>query len=191
MVYDSYLTYKWKSATEFSIKLFEKKSCNHRLKGHSDSWVKNGSIPASCLHCSRIRLSGLTFSISILIRIRIGESRGSWLYHVWTCSETPVFSRFPSYVCVTVGYPSPCHQSHWPTEEDISAERRGDCVLVRGTPSSSSSSRWSCHGLINDSRSAEHQQIRAAHAHKTQHAHAQSVVKPALCPFQLSIKQQW
>lgn len=50
---------------------------------------------------------------------------------------------------------------------------RGDCVLVRGAPSSTSSSRWSCHSLINDSRSAGHQQLRAAHAHKTQHAYAE------------------
>uniref|UniRef100_A0A8C2K8S0 Family with sequence similarity 168 member A n=3 Tax=Cyprinus carpio TaxID=7962 RepID=A0A8C2K8S0_CYPCA len=49
--------------------------------------------------------------------------------------HTPVLGRFPS-------YPSPCHQSHWHTEEDIGAERRGDCVLVRGAPSSTSSSRF-------------------------------------------------
>lgn len=110
------------------------------------------------------------FASVYLIRIRICESRGSCYItsgHVWT--HTPVFSRFPSNVYVTAEYSSPCHQLHWPTEEDISVERTGDCVLVRGAASSTSSSRWSsCHGLINDSQSAEHQQLRAAHAQCSQ-----------------------
>lgn len=82
--------------------------------------------------------------------------------------HTPVLGRFPS-------YPSTCHQSHWHTEEDIGAERRGDCVLVRGAPSSTSSSRWSVrawlmtHGLQNTSGSEPPMHIKYnLHMHKEQ-----------------------
>ncbi len=93
----------------------------------------------------------------------------------WT--HTHVFSRFPSNVYVTAEHSSPCHQLHWPTEEDIGAERTGDCVLVRGAAQGDPVMAWLMTPGLQNTSSSE--------------PPMHSAVRPASCPFLLSIKQQW
>lgn len=121
--------------------------------------VKNCSIPDLCLYGTRICYLVFNFPSVwwYLIRRIPKQSFTSHLNMFWM--HTYNFSRFPCYICVPVWYPSLCHQSYRPTEEDISVDRERERFWCGGhlhprTAQGDPAMAWlMTHGLQNTSSS--------------------------------------